>query len=274
MLAVIHANDSPHQRAYAELMKDGLCKHGIEVRRGKFGIPEPCDFAVVWGFRQHVVMEKAPHTLVMERGHVGDRMKWTSLGWDGLGGNGRYPIPATTGADIRWRWFFGNLMKPWRPTKSGKYALVCGQVPGDAAVRDINISNWITETCRIVHHDWNLPVVYRPHPLTLQLGYPELVAPDGTRISRNGALADDLIDAAVAITYSSTAGVEIVLAGVPLVALSKGSMARDVATHDLTPGLFRPDRTKWAHRLAYTQWSNEEISSGIAWDFVRTRLNG
>ncbi|KKL47656.1 hypothetical protein LCGC14_2333390, partial [marine sediment metagenome] len=91
MRAALHVNDAPHQRAHGRLIKEGLERHGVQVECAGFDEPRLCDFAVVWGFRQRRVIAAAPQTLVMELGHVGDRAAQTSLGWDGLGGYGRYP---------------------------------------------------------------------------------------------------------------------------------------------------------------------------------------
>jgi hypothetical protein len=268
--ATVHINSAPHQRAYGALIKRGLERHGVHVDYSGFDEPRRCDFAVVWGFRQKRVMAEAPHTLVMERGHVGDRQAQTSLGWDGLGGRGRYPQPMN-GA-WRWGWFHKDLMKPWR--EDGWYALVIGQVPGDEAVKDINVSGWVAGVCQTVARVWAMPVRYRPHPLARALGHPLEGPLRGVELSLGGALAEDLTEAAVAVTYSSTSGVEAALAGVPVVALDRGSMAWDVATHDLGEPWARPDRTAWAHNLAWTQWDDEEISAGVAWDYLQRVVNG
>ena len=267
MKAVVHVNDLSHQQAHGALFKEGLERHGVQVEYAPFNEPRPCDFAVIWGFRQAAVIEAAPHTLVMERGHVGDRQAQTSLGWDGLGRRGRYPWPRDGGK--RFRRNFPGLLKPWR--KGGRYVLVCGQVPGDAAVRNVNITDWAVTVCRAVARDLDLPVWYRPHPLARSLCR---VAPaDGIELSLEGDLADDLTEAIAVITYNSTAGVEAALAGVPVVAMDEGAMAWPVATHDPTIPWTRPAREPWAHRLAWCQWGQDEIRSGEAWEHLQTAMN-
>jgi len=69
--------------------------------------------------------------LVMERGYIGDRTHWTSLGWNGLNGRARVPLaPADGGA--RFERNYSRLMHPYNP--AGHYALIIGQVPGDASL--------------------------------------------------------------------------------------------------------------------------------------------
>jgi len=270
MRAALHINNAPHQRAHGLLIKEGLERCGVQVEYAGFDEPRFCDFAVVWGFRQLRVIAAAPQTLVMEAGHVGDRAAQTSLGWDGLGGYGRYPWPRDGGE--RWRRNFPDQLRAWQ--WGGRYALVCGQVPGDAAVRDVSITGWSMETCREVARVWGQPVRYRPHPLTGALGYPAAELPEGVELSPGGELAEDLAGAIAAVTYSSTSGVEAALAGIPVIAMDRGSMAWDVASHDLKGILVRPERATWAHALAWTQWEDDEISSGFAWEYLEQGLNG
>jgi hypothetical protein len=55
---------------------------------------------------------------------------------------------------------------------------------------------------------------------------------------------------------------------VPTVTLDEGAMAWDVAGHKLGDTI-RPDRTRWAHNLAMTQWSLGEIADGTMWDHLK-----
>jgi hypothetical protein len=76
-----------------------------------------------------------------------------------------------------------------------------------------------------------------------------------------------LSDAWVTITYSSSAAIDSILAGVPAVALSPASLAWPVADHGLNSvsELTLRERRPWLDRLAHSQWSIEEIERGIVW---------
>lgn len=57
--------------------------------------------------------------------------------------------------------------------------------------------------------------------------------------------------------------------GVPVIACDPGAMCWDVAAHGLDAEIVRPSRDAWAARLAWTQWTIDEIESGEAWSHVR-----
>jgi len=51
-------------------------------------------------------------------------------------------------------------------------------------------------------------------------------------------------------------------------------MAWDVCSHDLSQIVnpLIPDRETWLDRLAYCQWTPEEIESGETWEHLSTYL--
>jgi hypothetical protein len=82
-------------------------------------------------------------------------------------------------------------------------------------------------------------------------------------------LAEDLAEAALVVTYNSNSAVDAVLAGVPAIAVDRGSMAWDVTGHVLGElRLSVPYRAAWAHALAWKQWLPEEMASGDCWAAV------
>jgi hypothetical protein len=257
MRAVIHANLSPHQQEFAGLMAAGLKRHGVAVSRGVFDEPQAADFAVVWGWHQRRIIEACQEAgmplLVMERGHIHPRMEWTSLGWGGLAGRGRYPQAQDSGE--RFARHFGHLRRDWRI--GGEYVLLLGQTPGDASLRGLNFTAW-ADRVRAKVVELGYPVRFRPHP----------------NVQCTRPLDEDLAGAGMAITYNSTSGVECVLAGVPTVAMDAGAMAWPMAAHDVDAPASMKDRADWCARLAWTQWQREEIETGAAWGVVQDAMNG
>lgn len=71
------------------------------------------------------------------------------------------------------------------------------------------------------------------------------------------------------ITWNSNTAVEAVIAGVPAVAVDRGSMAWDVSGRDVNAAPPRPDRRAWADRLTWCQWTAQELADGTAWEAVR-----
>lgn len=265
MKAAVHIGRQPHHEVYGKAMAAGLERHGVEVTVSGHDQPQPCDIAVIWGApaKHPMVTMTARHLLVMERGHLPDRFLYASCGWDGLAGRGRYPKAPDGGQ--RWRERYGHLLQPWKI--GGEYALVIGQVEGDAALGDLAFDRWAQQqTDALLATGW--PVLYRRHPLASHDGR----KPVGSVLA-HGTLAEDLAKAAVVVTFNSTAGVEAVLAGVPTVTLDEGAMAWPVTSHALGH-LVRPSREAWAHDLAWTGWTLEEIASGDAWAHLGPIMEG
>jgi hypothetical protein len=273
MIAAISMNSSGHQREHGDAFRRGLERHGIGVvLTGADEICHEADFHVIWSIKRPNILAWSKQTnhgvLVAERGHVGDRLTYTSCGWDGLGHRGRYPSASDGGA--RWLERWGHLMQPWR--EGGRYALLLGQVDGDAALYGIpgNFRQWATVMTALLRSKGH-EVRYRPHPFVRRGG--DRFCPQGAALSEHESIAEDLDGAALAVTFNSTSCVEAVLAGVPTVTIDEGAMAWDVASHNLADPLVHPDREAWAHSLAWTQWTLDEIRNGTAWEAVGEMLS-
>lgn len=268
MNVTVYVSGKPWAAPAENAMADGLARHGLAPVRRAAGDWAPCDVAIVWAHRDadlHAMQRAAgAHYLVMERGHIGDlamRRAWTSLGFDGL--NGRATRPDLADPD-RFERHFGHLLRPWRA--EGDYLLLMGQVPGDAAVAGTDIERWYAETAERIALTAGLPVVYRPHPMA----GPVRDVPGTLRLE--GRLDGALDGAAAVATWNSNSAVDAVLAGVPTWACDAGSMAWAVAGHDLAQLPPRPDRSEWAARLAWCQWTLGEMADGTAWEANATCL--
>jgi hypothetical protein len=254
-----------HQREAAERFAAGLSRHGIEAIHREPQNREDCDLAVVWGHRYYGIQSaqraKGLHYLVMERGYIGDRFKWTSLGFDGL--NGRAQFPQIDDGMARWNKHFACYMKPWRTEAKTSMAVIMGQARGDNSVKDVNLVEWITNIAESLGQTRYFPVL-RPHP-----DDPKLEVKGVRKLE--GSLEEALNQAALVVTYNSNSGVDAVLAGVPTYAADPGSMVFDLSSKNFEPNT--PDRTAWCKKMAYTQWLPEEIESGEAWKALRTVID-
>lgn len=261
MKAAVCLTNSQHQQTWGAAMVAGLKKHGIQVELLRYEQTAKCDFVVMWGWRHHRKVKGKP-ILLMERGHVPDRMQYTSLGWNGLARHGRYAAIDDGGA--RWRTHWGHLLQPWNA--DGTYDLILGQVNGDQSLHGTNVEQWADDVCRILRKRGR-EIIYRPHPIVVQRGH--RFHPKGAQPSR-GSLAEDVAGASRVIAYCSTASVESVLAGKPTITMDAGAMAWEMTSHGLDEPIVMPDREAWAHRLAWAQYTMEEIASGFAWEQVAT----
>lgn len=252
---IVAREGAPHHLSFGNDFAAGLKRRGwyVEVSTSD----KPCDLLVTWGVRDRAMIQRqraaGGEVCILERGYVGDRMRFTSVSFGGeLNGRAIFRVPAV--CSLARFYSLGLGLEPWRDKPSG-YALIMGQVPGDQSIRHVNIDRWYADTAAQLTHRFGWDVCFRPHPLAKGSRRPDL--PD-----IQGSLADALAGAGLVVTFNSNSGVDAVLAGVPTVAMDPGSMVREVAAHDIA--VIKPQREAWAARLAWCQYSREEFRSGFA----------
>ena len=246
-----YTQGNPRKALYQGLLEKALTDAGHTLLHHPIGSvpPKGVDFAVFWGTKTApipVLRERRLPFLVSENRYFGPRQVAASLGWNYLA---RRAIRSAPGTAPRPQ----PRLLPWKHDNAGK-VMILGQVPRDAAVRDINIRQWESDAFHEARRVWGRETVYRPHPNCLKnsgLTVPPIEA----------ALADENVW--LAVSYNSCSGVDAVSAGVPTVTMDEGSMAWDVASHSIGERKM-PDREAWAHWISYTQWTQEEFSNGAA----------
>lgn len=136
------------------------------------------------------------------------------------------------------------------------YVLVCGQVPGDAALGQDGVEHEKWLRSQLSQYD---NAIYRPHPR----GGIDLAGIESNRQS----LADALSGARLVVTYSSNVGHDALLAGVPVMA--HGPAAYTELCGDL-PSV--KARREYFSRVAYGQWTLAEIRRGDCMRFIEKHL--
>lgn len=223
--------------------------------------PSNMDFITVWGWRKGLRCKNyCNNILVMERGYLGDRFAWTSLGWNGL--NGRATWPKAPNDPTRFEEHFGHLVRDWSEREG--YALIIGQVRGDAALQNCDIDDWYAQAVQAMQAR-GFDVRFRPHPEAVKRNQH---ARGLEQYMIGGTLEEALAGAAVCVTYNSNTGVEATLAGVPVIACDHGAMAWPVCAQGIDAELIRPDRSQWMSDMAWKQWTLDEIANGLAWEHV------
>lgn len=256
-----------HQVQWCGAFRSGLGKHGWQVAAtDDLNYSKGGDLFICWSTRHVNFLAAAKRAgaeiIILERGYVGDRYEWTSISFGGKL-NGRATFRGPFQDSSRWNKFFSDKLQPWRLIPKG-YALILGQVNGDMALRNVNPDQFY-KRAKDNFIKLGLPVHFRPHP--------HVLPKHGKQALRQAeqSLANDLAGARCAVSWNSSSGVAAVLAGVPHVAMDEGSMAYDVSGHELTiPPT--PDRTAWAHALAWKQWTIDEVASGYCWDNIKGDL--
>lgn len=264
----LHLRTAAHHTAFAESFIRGLRRHNLAATVYEDESGEPGDIAVMWGHKCDRIIEaqkaqKRPY-LIAEAGYFANpapRLKFVSLGWNGL--NGRADFKNTDSPPDRWL-KHGAMLPNWH--RAGSHIVIMGQCDGDAATKKIDLKRWYRETARRIKKlEPGAPIVFRPHP-----SYGGIITGIG---ALGGPIENALRLARGVVTYNSTAGVDAALAGIPVYAADRGSMAWPIASHKLGHWI-KPDRTQWVYDLAYTQWTHAEIESGEAWAHIWSKDNG
>lgn len=235
------------------LVYDGLRDKGVRVYVTN---DEPITRHVAcWGWRGGAAYRSRGHeVLVFERGYLGDRFEWTSIGWNGLNGYADFCLPPAPSPEKFERHF---ELKPWRT--DGEIIIIMGQVRGDASLRGSDLTSFYEVAAKRLTAAHKKPVFFRPHPAGNNFA-PNIPVIDGD-------LQQCLKQAALVVTFNSNSAVDAVINGIPAIAFDKGSMAWDVTSHTVEE-ITRPDREQWAHALAHCQYSPDEIKSGAYWERV------
>lgn len=241
-----------HQAEHGRALVEGLKRHGIDPEQAGDNV------VVCWGWRRGKAHRAAGReVLVLERGYLADRFRWSSIAWNGLNGRGEFPEYADDGG-ARFR-SMGLELRPW---SGGEYVLIAGQVPGDAALQGRDLAPWYAAQARRASIEFGLPAKFRPHPLAHRRG-PVRPVPGADTIG--GDMAAALVRAAVVLTFNSNLGVDAVVAGKMATCDDEGSMIW---------GFDSRARERWAHRLAWKQWTVDEIRSGAALGAIVEKLRG
>lgn len=230
------------------------------------------DFAVCWGWRiGRALQQLGLHVLIAERGYLGDRFHWTSLAWDGLNGRGSFCLDEIPPLDPARRAIMVDTLKPWRG-RGGDKIVIMGQVPGDESLQGRDLGPWYLAQAKAASDRFRMPVMLRPHPIAVQRrlhvrsGVPEIAA----------SLDETLREAAAVITFNSNSGVDALMAGVPTGATDPGSMAWGIAAPSIDslriPAPEPDGRAIWAAKVAWCQWTPQELAAGTWWPRMQTAL--
>lgn len=239
----------------------GLDKYGVvtsNVASSPVG-----DYFACWGWRLAQRWRMLPrlrkNVLVFENGYLGERgSKWISLAWNGLNGRGEFFVPEEITGERFDKHF---KLKPWK--ESGEHIVIMGQVRGDQSLMGKDLTRFYERVAKEAAETYNMPVYFKPHPVGLQRN-----ANFRPKIEHIYGTMDEVLEKAhLVITYNSNSGVDAVINGVPAVSYDIGSMAYNVTSHDVKERIM-PDREAWAHRLAWCQWTREEIANGDYWPYL------
>jgi len=177
-----------------------------------------------------------------------------------------------------------NISWPgWKNTSDGHILLML-QLPGDASLRGQNIYEWAFHTIQEIRNYTDKKIIIRTHPLApLRTGeefydfffklHQENILNVSISNASNTHLSQDFNGAYCSISYTSGSAIDSILHGIPTIAADPGNFTYEISSHYISEILNVKQETSeqvhhWLNRLAYHQWSVEEMYNGKAWEYL------
>ena len=269
MKFIIHANNVPWQKEYLSRFVDGLASLGHSVFHTMDDVADETGINIIfannsWKLTHQQCLNKMVPVITVGRCFFGDRFEMVAIGWDGFNGAADFCLTDTMPSD---RWEKHAVPLPGISWKEDGYVLVCGEYR--------EVGPWYNELSEELKGE---DVRYRAHPFRTAKN--ESIRWKPAPAAGQDDIAKVLAGARVCITYDSIAGCDAVLAGVPSITYGENARARDVSFHswrafkewEKTCDGYPFDVELWADRLAYCQWSHDEISRGEWWTHLEAGL--
>jgi len=282
-IAVFENNGSINSRPVFKALLENFRDEGE-----KFYLNEDrnCDVAVIWSvlWKGRMAANKkiwddfrsqGKPVVVLEVGGLKREHTW-KMAINGI--NRDADFANQTYDDKRWP-LFDIEMKPWR--SEGKYILLCSQNIDSLQWQNMpTAAQWTEQKIKEIRKHTQRQIIVRPHPRSYfefdEDKYPNVkfrTAVPNKDTYDDTDFREVLKDAWAVVNHSSNIGLESVLNGVP-VFVSQSSLSCEVGNEELRdiekPAM--PARQNWANRLAYTEWTTQEIRNGMPWARIRQRL--
>ena len=221
---------------------------------------------------RHQAKQRNKH-IVIDRGYIYKRNEYWSVGWDGLNGRADFRNKNSDNSRIK-EW--GIKLSPWSKSNDG-HVLFCLQLPWDAAVSNTNYAKYTEDTINTILKSTDRDVIIREHPLinkgrgsTLDVAkrykdsINKILKLKRVYKSDKKTIEEDFKNTWCVVSYNSNSTVEATIHGIPSFVKDKGSMTWGISSHDLDiENPLRPERDQWFYDISYSQWSEQEISSGV-----------
>ena len=212
-------------------------------------------------------------TIVLEVGGIRRGITW-KVGLNGINRAGYFGDSDndSTRADS-----LGLVCKPWR--SDGNYILIAGQHEQSLQWQSMpRMSEWITDTIRQLQMHYNYPIIFRPHPRCplpyIEKEFKNVIRQNPQRIA---GTYDDFDmrfnNIKYTVSWSSNPGIHSIINGIPA-HVGPQSLAFDVACPNLlmVDNPHTPDRQQWLNDYAWTEFTVEEIASGLPLKRLTSKL--
>lgn len=164
----------------------------------------------------------------------------------------------------------GIELKPW--SYSGNHILICGQHrSSEQWVSRIPQEAWANFVINTIKEHTDKPIILRPHPRDYD--WIDRIKNNSVKIKIPKKIPntyddfdfeDDLMNSWAVINPTSNTGSQSIISGIPAF-VEYDSLAWPVANSDFSKidDPVRPSRELWLEQLCHTEWTLDEIASGI-----------
>jgi hypothetical protein len=275
MIIAVHHSDKPREVGLARSLATGAKAQGHQAvlmplcAEPKIGGYDIGCFVGVKSKRLFDAHRAAGiHTLMLDKGYIRTRQagarvwEYWRIALDAHQPTDTTLMRAKMGPE-RWDGL-GLKIEPWR--KHGRQIVIAGS---SAKYHDFyglpDPTTWARELFATIRQHSDRPVIYRPKP-----SWKDAVPIAGTAWSGGDeTIKDALWGAHCVITHGSNACFEAAIMGVPSVVLGD-AVARPISSTDIA-SIERPEmgkREQWLHNLAWHQFTEDEMRSGLVWRVV------
>jgi hypothetical protein len=129
----------------------------------------------------------------------------------------------------------------------------------------LTVRNWIIEQIEKIRKFTDRPIVVRPHPRFFIGNFTgkNVFMSMPTKIANTYDKYDLDFDYSLVINYNSGVAVQAAINGTPVIT-DDSSLAHAVSSSlDQINEIALPDRTEWFEKIVHTEWTQEEITSGV-----------
>jgi hypothetical protein len=247
-----------------EAFKLGLEKHGHKVTHHSGNGDVAVIWSVLWYGRMSAnfpIWQKYRNqnkpVIVLEVGALRRDITW-KIGLNGIN-LGSYIINGNK--DNSRINSFGLKLNDWH---QGNNIIICGQHDKSHQWNDNKpMDQWVTNTVNELRKHTTRPIKLRPHPRC------PIRNVTNVKIDTSMPFREELDDAWAVINWNSNPGIESIIHGVPAF-VGPTSLASPVANLQLSQieNPIRPDRQQWFNNLAWTEWTADEMSTGIPQEYI------
>lgn len=263
--------DKQREVRLAKCMQTGLRQHGLllDIVHAQEGY-RYADLVCLIGIKSMDLLDRhvaaGQRVLYFDKGYKRTRKAWR-IAFDGLNATDQLDIGRRSSerADM-----FGWSFNGWR--NIGSSIMIAGSSAKFQNAKSLAdptaYAEWLRDEIRM---RTSRKIWYRPKP-----SWGDAVAISGTDWSKHKRIEEVLDDLYCLITYGSGACLDALFAGIPSIVLGDG-ITKTVSSTDLDDiGNLKCPSSKviqdFINRLAWFQWTFDEISHGDLWEFAKCKL--